>query len=199
MQGTRLAPRETGILFALRDSARAHELVQARLRVRRPPASGHLPRGETVACGSRPLAQERDPPLSGRREVHGRERRWHGRLRGAPSPPRVPGARAAAGSARRLTCARSRPPPSPSVRGPGGAGSGPHLTDPRRLAGPSAARYTPPTVVTRRPTVMTRRLDGHQAVRRGQERAFSAARLPTQHKVARLAHFRVTAANQGGN
>jgi hypothetical protein len=42
--------------------------------------------------------------------------------------------RAAAGPARprRLTRARSRPPPastSPSVRGPGGAGSGPHLTD----------------------------------------------------------------------
>jgi hypothetical protein len=59
---------------------------------------------------------------------------------GGRAPRRAPalgGARprrgAAAGSARRrLTRARSRAPPaprSPSVRGPGGAGSGPHLTD----------------------------------------------------------------------
>ena len=100
---------------------------------------------------------------------------------GAAAPRRAgAGARAAAGAARprRLTRARSRPPPappSPSVRGPGGAGSGPHLTDLRRLAGPGpfAVRYTPPTVMTRRPAVMTRRLGGHQAMWPGQERAFS--------------------------
>jgi hypothetical protein len=44
---------------------------------------------------------------------------------------------------------------------------------PVALPGPSAARYTPPTAMTRRPPVMTRRLGGHQAVWRGQERAFS--------------------------
>jgi hypothetical protein len=49
---------------------------------------------------------------------------------------------------------------------------------PVALSGPSAARYTPPTGVTRRPTVMTRRLGGHQAVSRGQERALSL-RSPT--------------------
>jgi hypothetical protein len=38
------------------------------------------------------------------------------------------------------------------------------------LPAPSAARYTPPTV-------MMRRLGGHQAVRRGQERAFSLPRF----------------------
>ena len=97
------------------------------------------------------------------------------------------GARAAAGAARprRLTRARSRPPPapsSPSVRGPGGAGFGPHLTDltspSRRLAGLSAARYTPPTVVTRRPTVMTRRLGGHQAVWQGHSHCLRSLILP---------------------
>jgi Luciferase-like monooxygenase len=38
-------------------------------------------------------------------------------------------------------------------------------------------RYTPPTVMTRRPTVMTRHLGGHQAVWRGQERPFSLPRF----------------------
>ena len=55
-----------------------------------------------------------------------------------------------------------------------GAGSGPHLTDlPTPCRGPSTARYTPPTVMTLPPTVMMRRLGGHQAVWRGRERAFS--------------------------
>ena len=59
------------------------------------------------------------------------------------------------------------------------AGRVPALISPtsRRLAGPSAARYTPPTVMTRRPTMMTRHLGGHQAVWRGQERPFSLPRF----------------------
>ena len=98
----------------------------------------------------------------------GSSRRWDwrpSRRRGGPPPP--PDPRAVAPPAA---------PPAPSVRRPGGRVPGLISLTSRRLAGPSAARYTPPTVMTRRPTVMTRRLAGHQAVWRGQERAFS---LPT--------------------
>ena len=68
------------------------------------------------------------------------------------------------------------------------AGRVPGLISPtsRRLAGSSAARYTPPTA-------MTRRLGGHQAVWRGQEMAFS---LPTFSASSSSASARI---GPGGN
>ena len=56
--------------------------------------------------------------------LNGRDSWRPSRRRGGPPPPPDP------------LSVRPSAPPSPSVRGPGGAGSGPHLTDLRRLAGP---------------------------------------------------------------
>jgi hypothetical protein len=54
-----------------------------------------------------------------------------------------------------------------------GAGSGPHLTTSRRLAGPLRCALNSAHCNDATPTVMTRRLVGHQAVGLGREGAFS--------------------------
>jgi hypothetical protein len=85
------------------------------------------------------------------------------RRRGGPPPPPDPRAIAPTTGAAVPVCSRTRR---------GGFRASSH----RRLAGPSAARYTPPTIMTRRPTVMTRRLGGHQAVWRGKKGRFHCLR-----------------------
>ena len=82
-----------------------------------------------------PLRRARPARVRSLRGPAADPRRGDGAPCGAPAPRGAgAGARAAAGAARprRLIHGRSRPPPArppPSVRGPGGAGSGPHLTD----------------------------------------------------------------------